>query len=71
MAKKKQYDYSIWFTVETTHPYIVTASTKPQAISKAKKKARVFHPKGELEVARCERSKHQGPDFSKLDRWLD
>ena len=71
MAKKKQYSYSIWFTVETTHPYIVTASTKPQAITRAKKKARQFHSKEELVVAKYERKPYVGPDFSKLDRWLD
>ena len=76
MAKKKKvYDYSIWFSVETTHPYVVVASTKAQAVTRAKKQARKVHGKVELKVIKWSRGPHEESKTSvvsdeQLKRWL-
>jgi hypothetical protein len=77
MAKKKKkvYDFYIWFSVETTHPYVVTTATKKQAVVQAKKQARKIHGRVELVVIKWERKPHEETKSStvtdeQLKRWL-
>ena len=78
MAKKKAkkvYDYSVWFSVDTTAPYVVKAPTKKVAVTRAKKQARKVHGKVELVVIKWERKLHEETKKSvvtdeQLKRWL-